>query len=222
MLADMQDDVTMVPTMKNLHIFDWLCKNGHRRYQSPSGPCEQCGEPTVRDIVWISKRSPNSRSYCFDSTPHFNYFGQYNKRPEGQGDLTETMSLQGSFFLMTRDKFFELGVCDEEFGSWGSMGIEVACKTWLSGGRVLVNNKTHYAHCFRTRGGDFGFPYPMSGNQTERAKARARDLFFNNRWPLQKYPLIWLLERFAPVPGWSEGDLAILRKAGDEFYAQHH
>jgi glycosyltransferase involved in cell wall biosynthesis len=220
LLADMQDDWTMVPVMKNLHCFDWLCPNGHRRYQGPSGVCKECGAPTARDVVWISKSSPNSRSYCFDSTPHFNYFGQFNKRPEGRGDITETMSLQGSFFLMTRDKFFELGVCDEEFGSWGSMGIEVACKTWLSGGRVVCNNKTYYSHQFRTQGGDFGFPYHLSSKQVERAKSYAKDLFFNNKWPKQKYPLIWLLDKFAPVPGWSDKDIAMLRKTGEEFYAR--
>lgn len=49
------------------------------------------------------------------------------------------------------------------YGSWGNQGIEVACKTWLSGGRVLVNHNTWYAHMFRTQGAEFGFPYPQSG-----------------------------------------------------------
>jgi len=32
-------------------------------------------------------------------------------------------------------------ICDEEFGSWGSQGLEVAIKTWLSGGKVMVSHK---------------------------------------------------------------------------------
>jgi hypothetical protein len=211
LLADMQDDWTVVPIMRNLHAFDWVCPNGHRRYQGPSGPCKECNQPTQMDIVWKAKPSPNSTSYCFDSTPHFQYFGEYKKRPEGKGDLTETMSLQGSFFLMTRERYFALNACDESFGSWGSQGIEVACKTWLSGGRVICNHKTHYAHLFRTQGGDFGFPYPLGGNQVQRARQRARDLFFANRWPQQIHPLSWLIERFWPVPGWTEADLEQLR-----------
>jgi hypothetical protein len=71
---------------------------------------------------------------------------------------------------------------------------------------------------FRTQGGDFGFPYPISGNQVQRAKSLARDLFFGNNWPLQKRPLSWLLERFWPVPGWPDADLAAIKKAGDLFY----
>lgn len=211
MIAEMHDDWTMVPLMRNLHAFDWVCSNGHRRYQGPSGVCLECGKETVRDVVWIAKESPRSVSYCFDSTPHFQYFGDYSKRPEGQGDITETMSLQGSCWMLTREKYWELNVCDEKFGSWGSQGIEVAVKTWLSGGQVMVNHKTWYAHMFRTQGGDFGFPYPMSGKDQEHAKSYARDLFFNNKWPLQVRPLSWLVEKFWPVKGWTEEDLAKLK-----------
>jgi len=212
MMGEMHDDWTMVPVMKNLHAFDWVCPNGHRRYQGPSGPCKECGLETKRDILWQPKKSPNSVSYCFDSTPHFQYFGEYAKRPEGKGDITETMSLQGSCWMLTRDKYWELNVCDENFGSWGSQGIEVAVKTWLSGGRVMVNKKTWYAHMFRTQGGDFGFPYPIAGKDQEKAKTFARDLFFNNKWDKQVRPLSWLVEKFWPVKGWTEEDLNKLKK----------
>jgi glycosyltransferase involved in cell wall biosynthesis len=204
-------DWTMAPIMRNLHIFDWVCENGHRRYQGPSGPCAECGQPTHMDIVWIAKPSPQSKSYCFDPEPHFQYFGEFNKRPEGKGDITESMSLQGSCFMVTRDKYFELDLCDEAFGSWGSQGIEVAVKTWLSGGRVMINHHTWYAHLFRTQGGDFGFPWPCSGRQVEHAKKSVREIFFNNAWPKQVYPLSWLVEKFWPVPGWKEEDLAKIK-----------
>ena len=211
MMAEMHDDWTMVPLMRNLHAFDWVCESGHRRYQGPSGPCSECGKETTRDILWRAKDSPKSVSYCFDASPHFQYFNEYAKRPEGQGEVTETMSLQGSCWMLTRDKYWELDVCDENFGSWGSQGIEVAAKTWLSGGRVMVNKKTWYAHMFRTQGGDFGFPYPISGRDQERAKTYARDLFFNNNWPKQIHPLSWLVEKFWPVKGWTDEDLAKLK-----------
>lgn len=211
MMKEMHDDWTMVPLMRNLHAFDWVCPNGHRRYQGPSGPCTECKQETTRDVVWIAKKRPESVSYCFDSTPHFQYFGEFSKRPEGTGQITETMSLQGSCWMLTREKYWELNVCDESFGSWGSQGIEVAAKTWLSGGRVMVNKKTWYAHMFRTQGGDFGFPYPMSVRDQEKAKDFARDLFFKNKWDKQIHPLSWLVERFWPVKGWTDEDLQKLK-----------
>jgi glycosyltransferase involved in cell wall biosynthesis len=216
MMEVMQDNWTMVPIMRNLHAFDWVClKCNDRTYQGITPiACAKCGNTKEfkRDVVWISKTNPQSTSYCFDPEPHFQYFREFKSRPECKGDLTETMSLQGSCFMMTRDKYWGLNVCDETFGSWGSQGIEVAVKSWLSGGRVIVNHRTWYSHMFRTKGGDFGFPYPISGRQTQYAKKHSRDLFFNNKWPLQKRPLSWLLEKFWPVPGWTEQQLADLKK----------
>lgn len=202
MLADMQDDWTLVPIMKNLHAFDWVCEEGHRRYQSPSGPCRECGKPTTMDVVWIAKDSPKSTSYRFDSSMHFQYWGEYAKRPEAQGELSETMSLQGSCFMVTRQKYLELELADERHGSWGQQGVEVALKTWLSGGRVVVTKKTWYAHMFRTQGGDFGFPYPNPG--VDKARKYSRDLWLNDKWDKAIHPLSWLIDKFAPVPEWGK------------------
>lgn len=199
LLEDMQPDYCMVPVMRNLHAFDWVCPNGHRRYQGPSGVCAECGEPTTMDMVWIAKTSPQSTAYRFDTEPHFQYFNEYKKRPEGRGDLTETMSLQGSCFMISRDNYFAWNVSDESWGSWGSQGIEVAFKTWMHGGRVMCDHRTWYAHMFRTQGGDFSFPYEMSAAQQEAAKGKARE-FINSHPDTLKM----LLDKFAPVPGWEQ------------------
>ena len=202
LMADMRDDWTVAPTMKNLHAIDWVCKNGHRRYQGPSGPCTECGEPTERDILWHAKSSPNSTSYRFDRGLKFQYFGEYKAKQEG--DLVESMSLQGSCFMLTRDKYWQLNICDEAAGSWGHQGSEVALKTWLSGGRVIINTKTWYAHMFRTQGGDFGFPWPAKEGEIEKARQHIRDTFLEDRWPLAKYKLQWLVDKFGPVPDWHD------------------
>lgn len=223
------DDVTMVPVMRNLWVFDWKCYHcGWKTYQGKTPEkCPQCGknDRIRRKMIWVGKSNPQSTSYCFDSTPHFQYFEDWKHRPQYIHDrdtlgLTETMSLQGSCMMLSREKYWHLNICDENFGSWGSQGIEIATKTWLSGGRVLVNHKTWYAHLFRTQGGDFSFPYPMSNSQQERAKKYARDLFFNNNWPLQIRPLSWLVEKFWPVKGWTEEDLAKLKQNNFNFKEQ--
>jgi len=221
MMADMQDNWTMVPLMKNFHVFNWICKKcGDIRYQGPTPTsCPKCDNTNdfYREIIWFAKNNPQSTAYCFDSEPHFQYFREFKNRPEGKGDITETMSLQGSCFMVTRDKYFELNLSDETFGSWGSQGIEVSVKTWLSGGRVVCNHKTWYGHLFRTQGLDFGFPYDISGRQVERAKKHARDLFYNNKFPKQILPSSWLLDRFWPIPGWSNEARAKVTEAGAMF-----
>lgn len=201
------DDATLVPVMRNLHAFDWVCPDGHRRYQGPSGPCKDCGKPTEKDIVWIAKPSPQSTAYRFDTTLHFQYHGEWKKQQDKTGShLVETMSLQGSCFMLTREKYWELNICDESHGSWGQQGVEVACKTWLSGGKVLCNKKTWYAHLFRTQGGDFGFPYPLSGSEVQKARDYSKDLFINGGFK-GKYDLKWLLDKFAPLPGWHDNQV---------------
>jgi ribosomal protein L37E len=199
------DNVTMCPLMRNLHAFDWVCKKcGEKRYQGRSGVCEKCGGETFKDIKWIGKESPQSTSYRFDTTLHFQYFNEFKKRPEGKLDLSESFSLQGSCFMLTREKYWELDISEETFGSWGQQGTEVACKTWLSGGRVIINQTTWYAHMFRTQGGDFGFPYPLSGKQVDEARKYSRALFMENTWPKQIHPLSWLIDKFKPIPEWHD------------------
>jgi glycosyltransferase involved in cell wall biosynthesis len=204
LIADMQPDWTMIPRQYNLHAFDWVCPQGHRRYQGPSGPCKECGQPTTRDVVWFAKPNPACTAYRFDRDLHFQYWTEYKKRQTG--DLVESMSIQGSCFLVARDKYFELELCDEKYGSWGGQGTEVACKTWLSGGRVVINKKTYYAHMFRTQGADFGFPYPNPG--IEKAREYARKLWnLKNpnelpHWDRAIYPLQYLIDKFNPVPEW--------------------
>ena len=213
LIEDMQDDWTVVPTMRNLHAFDWVCECGFTHYQDKGSRCPECQKEMVKKMIWEPRKGTRNYSYCFDSEPHFQYFGAFSKRPEGQGDLTESMSIQGSCFMLTREKYWELNISDEAFGSWGSQGIEVACKTWLSGGKVMINHKTWYAHMFRTKQANgFGFPYPQSGKQIDTAKAMARDIFFNGKWKKAVRPLSWLVERFAPVPGWSKEDIDNLKK----------
>jgi glycosyltransferase involved in cell wall biosynthesis len=200
MMKLMEPDITMVPVMRNLHAFDWVCPEGHRRYQGPSGPCTVCGKETTRDIKWIPKRNPQSVAYRFDTDMHFQYWNDWGNTLHG--DLTETLSIQGSCFMLTREKYFELDICSEKFSSWGQQGVEVACKTWLSGGRVLVNRTTWYAHMFRTQGGDFSFPYENPQSKVVENRKLSKELFQNNKWEKAVHPFQWLLDKFNP-PGWT-------------------
>ena len=107
------DNVTMVPLMRNLWAFDWICKEcnkGVRVYQDRPSICPVCGAQMKKRIIWVGKRRPQSYAYCFDSEPHFQYFRKYNRRSEYKKSLkktgcTETMSLQGSCFMLTRKKY---------------------------------------------------------------------------------------------------------------------
>ena len=226
MIEGMKDNWTMVPTMRNLWAYSWKCyKCGWKKYQGPTPEkCPDCGRShrIHRKMMWVGKERPQSNSYCFDADPHFQYFREYNKRPEvrkqaAETGFTETMSLQGSCFMVTRDKYWELEMCDEKAGSWGNQGIEVALSTWLSGGKVMVNTNTWYSHMFRTQGGDFSFPYPQSGRGVQQTKKYIKNKFWDFKHPKQIYPVSWLVKRFWPVGNyWTEEDLKKLEQKEQE------
>lgn len=184
--------VTQIPTQYNLHVFDWVCKSGHRRYQSPEGACSECGLPTEKEIVWRKRNHKITWAWRFDQDLHFQYWHDYERLHSEE--YVETMSLLGACFFMDREWYWELGGSDEAHGSWGQQGTEIACKTWLSGGRVICNRKTWFSHFFRT--GGIGFPYALSGADQENARIYSKDLWRNNKFEKAIYTLDWLVKKF--------------------------
>jgi len=208
LLDDIQEGWTILPKMYNLHAFDWVCqKCDERWYQGPTPEkCrnEDCDSTEFeRDILWRHKTNPTTTAMRFDRNLKFQYWSGYKSR-QGDADLVETMSILGAFWMCSREMYFRLNMCDEGHGSWGQMGTEVACKTWLSGGRLIVDKKTWFAHMFRTQGGDFGFPYKLKGSDVRKARRYSKDLWINNKWEHAVYDLDWLLDKFKPVPDWHD------------------
>ena len=207
LMAHCEPDWTVIPQMRNLHAFDWQCRQcSHRVYQGPyPTSCADCDNTTDFEMTMVWKPRPHTRNswYRFDHDLHFQYWKELKKRPESRGKLTETMSLLGACWMLHQERYWELDGMDERHGSWGAMGTELACKTWLSGGRLLTNRNTWFAHMFRTQKG-FGFPYPNPGSQVRRAREHSKWLWEGNNWPKAIYPLSWLIDKFAPVPGWHD------------------
>lgn len=212
-------DVTQIAAMLNWHVFNWRCQAcGHETYQGPKpATCESCKkadgfervvvwQPRTRKFAWSTKPGEGGQVrtefWRFDSDLHFQYDNQRRKRPESQGEIVDVMSSVGCTFFMRRERFFEIGGLDEGHGSWGQYGTEIACKSWLSGGRHVVNKRTWIGHLFRTQGAAFGFPYPMRSADQEHARQYSKRMWLENRWPGQVYPLSWLIEKFAPIEGW--------------------
>ena len=149
LMADCEPDWTVVPRMYNLHAFNWKClKCGNETYQGPTPTsCEKCDNTTdfERKMIWKPRLNRKSDFMRFDTDLKFQYWGALGKRPEYQGDIADTMSLLGACWFLERERYWELDGLDEDHGSWGQMGTEIACKSWLSGGRLVTNKKTWFA-----------------------------------------------------------------------------
>lgn len=199
-------DTTTIPRLYNLHGFNLKCLGcGYERYQSPTtNPCPECKQTVGVERVMIWKPRWHKRvDFCrIDSSMRFQYWRAFESRDAAKGDICDVMGNLGACFMMPRERFLALGGMDEKHGSWGQFGTEISCKSWLSGGRQVVNKRTWYSHLFRTQGGDFGFPYQLSQNQIERARDYSVWLWKEGNWPLAARPLRWLIDHFAPVPDW--------------------
>ena len=187
--ADCEYDWTVIPRMYNLDIETWKPK-----FIDDSVQAIRKGK--LHDYMYIGWNDKGEFRTLY-------YPGRINRELHQRTELIDdTMSCMGPCFFMHKDRFWELGGCDEDHGGWGQQGIEVALKAWLSGGSLKVNKKTWFAHWFRGGGGP-GWPYQMSGNAVAAARLYSRDLWLNNKWPLQKRTIEWLVDKFDP-PGWEE------------------
>ena len=199
-------DVTTIPRMFNLHAFDWKCtKCTFQTYQGPKPTvCPDChaATPFERVEVWRARTNRRTDFARFDHNLHFQYWKQYERRPEAKPDLADVLCHVGAGWFMPRQRYLDLGGLDEKHGSWGQMGVEISLKSWLSGGRQVVNKNTWYSHMFRTQK-DFSFPYPMHGKDQDAARNYSQWLWLGDgNWPLATRKLSWVLEKFAPVPDW--------------------
>jgi glycosyltransferase involved in cell wall biosynthesis len=167
---DCEKDWTVIPRMYNLNHETWEPKY-HKR----------------TDYMYI--REPDFRA---------EYYGK--NQPKNDKMIDDVMISMGPCFFMRKDRYWELGGMDERHGSWGQMGIELGCKAWLSGGRMVVNKNTWFAHWFRGGGGP-GFPYPISGKDVDLARKHSKNMWLNNQWEGAKRPFQWMIDKFNP-PGW--------------------
>jgi glycosyltransferase involved in cell wall biosynthesis len=173
--ADCQDNWVVVPRRYALDPEKWAL------IDNPKYPI---------DYMYLSKNL------------HGNVWDEKNRDLKLKKKLVdETMSNQGSVWFMPKSYFYELELMDEEtYGTFWNEFQEIGLKCWLSGGKVMVNKKTWYAHWHKT--GDVGRGYSLSHSDQPKALA-AVEKWRKKGWHKQTLPLSWLIDHFKPVPTWT-------------------
>ena len=115
--------------------------------------------------------------------------------------IDDIMIFQGSCWFMHKKYFEYIDGLDENLYNIFQEASELTFKVWLSGGRVIRNKKTWYAHLHKNKDtGGRGFK--LSKRQMNETKIKCADYWMNNQWPKQTKNIEWLINKFQPLQGW--------------------
>lgn len=117
--------------------------------------------------------------------------------------IDDLMTFQGSCWFMKKKFWNEvIGPMDDvNYGPFANEAQELGNKAWLSGGRVVVNKKTWYAHWHRDKRG-YNFTNEQQrqfSDSVAKGRAYSSDYWLNNKWDKRIYDYEWLLNKF-PKP----------------------
>ena len=125
--------------------------------------------------------------------------------------LDEELTSQGSCWFMGRAQWDRLAPLDSAaYGSFWHEFQELGLKTWLSGGQVMVTKRTWYAHLYKGKRYGRGYSTKNMGHEAG-TEFCTRFWMTDQPFPGRTHTLRWLLERFWPVPTWTDLDAAFRR-----------
>ena len=118
-------------------------------------------------------------------------------------EIDDLMSAQGSSYFMHRAYWDWLELLDEEnYGHFSNEFQEIGLKVWLSGGRVIRNKKTWYAHLHK--GKKYGRGWPLRKSVLNKGARYTLGWMWNKHWHKQDRDFHWFVHKFWPVPTWPE------------------
>jgi len=115
--------------------------------------------------------------------------------------IDNIITFQGSCWFMEKDFFEKIGKLDSDyFGSLGTEAQELSMKTWLcNDGRVIRNKNVWYSHYQRKS--------PITKQLRNNMIINMQKTFsmcMLDKWPNQKKPFKWLIDKLGPFPGWPD------------------
>jgi glycosyltransferase involved in cell wall biosynthesis len=200
--ADCEDNWVVIPRRKRLDAENWTLIDD--------------GRP---DIDYMQVDYPYQRPYDKTCGLH----GAEWRRPERADILIDdTPTMQGSCYFMKRTWWDKVvGPLDDvNYGTFTQEAQEVSFKTWFSGGRVVVNKKTWYAHLHKgRRGKGYGFSndqYKRHLEGTERGRVFAINYWMNTKDYAHDFK--WYInEKFPNSPGWENWEQRVKQDAPKDF-----
>jgi len=129
-------------------------------------------------------------------------------------DIDETPSMQGSCYFMLKKHFTEFlgGLSEVGYGQFAQESQEIGFKTWLGGGKLVVNKLTWYAHLHK--GNRYGRMYKFPTDTVD-ASSWSAEYWLNNRWEKRIHDFEWFIDvKFPDMPSWPKDWKEQIRSMG--------
>jgi len=201
LLADMKDNWIVVPRLYSLCAEQWCRK----RNQTPTDYW-YLSYPNLDGA--LTGNGVGNKGDRGGPGLHGRRWEAMNRDENLKGKKVQPlMSAQGSCWFMRKDYFHELELEDEAtYGSFGSEFQEIGFKCWLSGGQVMVNKNTWYAHL--QKGKKYGRGWPLGRSDADKATTSINKWYSEDdshrQWHKQTLPFRSMIHKFWPVPGWPQ------------------
>ena len=185
--ADCEPDWLAVPSRYSLDPEKWERTKGPIDYLTLSFPfnTETVKGTGLHDMKWRGESGVLG--------------GYFHREKERKHILIDDIiTFQGSCWFMHKKRFFDIECLKEK--PLRQEAEELSFKVWLSGGRVIRNKKTWYAHLYKGR--RYPDNFKLSRRQIVESEMYYNDLWMNNKWPGQTRTMEWLIDKFWPLGGW--------------------
>lgn len=186
-----EENYVVIPSRYSLNPKTWECND------KPATEYLYLTYPYEIDEIYGHGFS--GRKWTDDTHGKKGFYGPENRFKDKLID--DIIIFQGSCWFIHKSYFEHIGGFNEKWTIMWQEALELSFKTWLSGGRVVRNKKTWYAHLHKNKKtGGRGFR--LSKRQQYKMKDISIDYWMNNKWEGQTKDIKWLIDKFSPMPGW--------------------
>ena len=190
--ADCEENWLAIPSRYSLDHEKWERTRGPINYLTLT-------YPYVKDAVYGSGLHGKKWRGEFGLEGDF----WYKEKERKEITIDDILIFQGSCWFMHKKHFIAIDGFNPEHGHNVFQEAQELCfKTWLSGGRVIRNKNTWYAHMHKTR--ETSGNYGLSKKEKHRAEDQSVEYWLNDRWEKQTKSFKWLIHKFWPLAGWPE------------------
>ncbi len=204
LINNCEDNWLVVPSRYSLDGDKWLAGETDFKKMTKYGPIDYMylTPPFLKDdqFGW----GFHGKKWYGDHGTTGGYFDREKKYKEIKID--DILTIQGSCWFMSKVHFDHIeGMQVEGYGNFAQESQEICFKTWLIGGRCVVNKYASYAHLHKGPNNG-GRGYHLLRHQIMQSQIYSAKHWLGNEWHLAVGKLKWLIEKdkWWPLETWPE------------------